>query len=142
MRFKCYPHSSGGGSLIGAGDVKNFTPFLVNVPISASKRVSLIIFSAKSLCSGANRDNFKAHPLARMSASYSGLLKYDGVGISISSSDGVVRFIFLICVVLSIDGEDGGPIEFPNGTKDGGGVGVNSSTNVCCNKIVKLSLCN
>lgn len=52
------------------------TPSLVKVPISASKSVSLIIFSAKRRWSGGNFFNFIAHPLAIMSSSVSGRLKY------------------------------------------------------------------
>lgn len=69
-------HDDEGGEGDQQGCVSKRTPSLVKVPISASKSVSFIIFSAKRRWSGVNFFNFIAHPLARISSSVSGRLKY------------------------------------------------------------------
>lgn len=69
-------HDDAGDVADQRGNVSQRTPSLVKVPISASKIASFMIFSAKRRWSGANFFNFIAHPLATISSSVSGRLKY------------------------------------------------------------------
>lgn len=103
---------------------KKRAPFLVRVPSWASKRVSLIIFSAKSLWSGANLLSLIAHPLASTSDSLSGLLKNSVANPKSSSA-----------VFFGL-----GLIFFAGGCKDSSAGGVSGSWFDCYKEKLKLDI--